>query len=409
MKYKAISRCRSCGSSLESKTILDLGTHKLPDWLPSMDDSHVPEAPLELVLCESHYCRLLQLRHSVDPDLLYREYFYASGTNETMIKALRDVVDKAVAKVDFQFGDVVVDIGSNDGTLLRCYPGDAVCIGFDPSDIAQKAAIMDDRYILVNDYFDRAGFQALGQKQARIVTACAMLYDLEKPLDFLSDVYDILEDDGVFVAQVAYLPLMLLQNDFMNVGHEHLEYYSLRSLEYALHLAGLTTFDAEVNNTNGGSLRIYASKDSRPASPMLIALRRWEDTLELNRTETYRKFRFRVEGIRRVLVDLVTGINQGGERVYGYAASTKGNVLLGYCGFDLWDIPAISDRNPRKWGTFTAGTRIPVISEEQARKDAPDYFLVLAWAFFDEFQKREAAWKAAGGRWILPLPEVRIE
>jgi len=397
-----VKSCRSCLAGLTD--VLSLGDQRITDWLDNPSDAGVV-APLDLMVCTNRDCRLVQLRHTVDPDLLFRHYYYRSGVNKTMRDALTDITTKAQNKVLLQPDDTVVDIGANDGTLLNTYSPGITKIGFEPALNLREDAEKGGN-IVVSDFFSRASYPDQAGK-ARIVTAIAMFYDLQNPHRFVQDVADILADDGVFVIQLSYLPLMIFQNAFDNICHEHLTYYSLRSLDLIMSQHGLQIFDAEINDINGGSIRVFIGRGRSP-SPMLVALRQWEQTVELETAKPYQAFAKRVEAIRDRLVDIVGNASSQGKKVYGYAASTKGNVILQYCGFGPEQIPAISDRNPAKWGKYCAGSGIPVISEEEARKDNPDYFLVLAWAFADEFRHREEEWRKAG-KFIIPVPEVKID
>lgn len=402
MTTKAAS-CRSCDSSLEH--VLRLGDQRITGWLDHPDDAG-PVAPLDLTLCSNSECRLLQLGHTVNSDLLFRNYYYRSGMNQTMRDALADITTQAQKKVVLEPRDTVVDIGANDGTLLNTYPQGITKIGFEPALNLREDAERGGNHI-ISDYFSRQAYPEKANK-AKIITAIAMFYDLEDPHQFVSDVADILADDGVFTIQISYLPLMLFQNAFDNVCHEHLAYHSLRSLDFIVSKHGLKMFDAEINDTNAGSIRVYMGRERSP-SPMMIALRQWEDAIRLDTRRPYDEFAERVEAIRDQLVNIVGDIISEGKKVYGYAASTKGNVTLQYCGFGPEHIPAIADINRRKWGKYCAGSGIPVVSEEEAREDNPDYFLVLAWAFMDEFRRREEKWRRQGGKFIIPMPEVRIE
>ncbi len=395
--------CRSCDSSLIQ--VLRLGDQRIAGWLDHPDEAS-PVAPLDLMLCGNSECRLLQLGHTVNSDLLFRSYYYRSGMNQTMRDALADITTQAQKKVVLERRDTVVDIGANDGTLLNTYPQGITKIGFEPALNLREDAERGGNHI-ISDYFSRQAYPEKANK-AKIVTAIAMFYDLEDPHQFVSDVADILADDGVFTIQLSYLPLMLFQNAFDNVCHEHLAYHSLRSLDFIVSKHGLKMFDAEINDTNAGSIRVYMGRERSP-SPMMIALRRWEDAIRLDTRRPYDEFAERVEAIRDQLVKIVGDITSEGKKVYGYAASTKGNVTLQYCGFGPEHITAIADVNRRKWGKYCAGSGIPVVSEEEARKDNPDYFLVLAWAFMDEFRRREEKWLRQGGKFIVPMPEVRIE
>jgi NDP-4-keto-2,6-dideoxyhexose 3-C-methyltransferase len=404
--YQERTGCRSCGSSLEP--MLSLGEQALPAWLEGPDSDYLA-APLNLAICTNRDCRLLQLEHSVDPDLLWRDadYGYHSGINETMRHALANITQAVRAKVRLGPGDVVVDIGANDGTLLKTYPPGCIKIGYDPVRKFESRLRKVCDYA-INDYFSAITYPR-GEAPAKAVTAAAMFYDLDDPTSFLEDIQEIMDDDGIFVIQLSYLPLMLFQTDFLCVCHEHRTYYSLQSLEYLLARNGLRAFDASINEINGGSLRLFIDKGRRSQSFMLYALRKWEQALGLDMDKPYRDFAFRAASIRDELRQLVGDAISSGRKVYGYTASTKGSVLLQYCGFGPSEIEALVERNLEKIGRYLAGTGIPIISEKEARQDQPDYFLVLAWAFMDEFRQRERDWHDKGGRFIVPLPEVTVE
>lgn len=404
--YTARVSCRVCGTGL--KSIISLGTQALPRWLVT-PDSIYPSAPLSLAICLNPECCLVQLEHTTDANLLWRDadYGYRSGVTQTMRNALDNVVAGALQKVDMQHSDVVVDIGANDGTLLKAYGEVWETVAYEPTlKFAEEVDMVADYPI--HDYFSADAYPT-NLPPAKIITACAMFYDLENPLAFLRGVKQLLDDEGVFVMQLSYLPLMLLHNDFLNICHEHLEYYSLHSLEYALELCGLRAFDAEVNEINGGSIRLYIDKGQRSESFMLYALRRWEEALQLGTAEPYDTFNWSVARIREDLQRVVADAAGAGKTVYGYAASTKGSVLLQYCSFGPGEIGGVAERNPEKVGRFLAGSSIPIISEEEMRHALPDYLLVLAWAFMDEFRQREKEWHDHGGLFIVPLPEVSVE
>ncbi len=404
--FEVRKTCRVCEGSLTP--ILNIGMQRLTGWTKTPDEEG-PEAPLSLVRCLNPSCTLVQLEHTMDADLMWKDadYGYRSSLNPIMVDALANIVKSVQRKIDLTQGDVVIDIGSNDGTLLRNYDLKVITIGFEP---VTKLREVGSRNIhqLVPDYFS-AGAYPFPQK-AKIITAVAMFYDLEDPNQFVEDVVEILDDDGIFVIQLNYLPIIMLQNDFLCICHEHLEYFTIKSIEHLLNKHGLYAFDAEINEINGGSLRLYVAKGAkRSESFMLYVLREWEKKLNLGTDEPYDRFVEGIEGIREDLIALVQDAKDEGKIVLGYASSTKGNVLLQYCGFGPDDIKAISEKNPDKWDRYCAGSGIPVISESKAREMQPEYFLVLAWAFIDEFRRREKDWHDGGGQFILPVPEVTVE
>ncbi len=403
--------CRVCNSALDP--ILDLGEHYVSDF-PKPDEPPVNKAPLDLALCKR--CRLLQLRHTVDPNEMYRNYWYKSGTNQTMRGALADIANKAETLIHLREGDTVLDIGCNDGTLLASYrTGGITKVGIDPSNVAEHARKIADK--LVIDFFTAEVFQReMGEKRAKVITSIAMFYDLEDPNRFVSDIKRVLDLDGLWIIQMSYLPLMLKTNEFGNICHEHLEYYSLQSLEYLLNLHGFEIVDVELNDINGGSLRAYIRNRGADdadfgdatyralATDRVQGMREGEIKLGLADKPVYAEFAMRVERIKQDTVQFVKNAVAQGKKIYVYGASTKGNTVLQYFGLDHTLITAAAERNPDKWGRVTVGTNIPIVSEADARSANPDYFLILPWHFLEEFMAREHDYLYAGGRFIVPFP-----
>lgn len=405
---KRIEACRGCkGTSLEP--ILDLGELYVSDFV--CEQGKAIRAPLALVLCKA--CVLVQLSHrGVERDSLYRQYWYLSGVNPTMVAALEDIVASIERIVQLKKGDVVSDIGSNDGTLLRAYsvPG-LFRLGFEPARNLMQEGSRGGNKIVV-DYFGYWPYQRVtGGQAAKAITTIAMFYDLKDPNAFVHDLWKVLAPDGVWVNQMAYLPAMLEQNAFDNICHEHLEYYSLTSLDALLRRHGLQIFDVELNDVNGGSFRVYAKHavcGRYPVSAAVGELLQQEREMGLSGVRVYQEFAQRVENIRREVMEFIHEAVGQGKSVYLYGASTKGNTLLQYFGLDSKVITAAAERSPAKWGLRTVGTDIPIISEEQARKENPDYFLVLPWHFLDHFLEREQEYLDNGGHFIVPLPRPRV-
>ncbi len=403
-----IERCRVCGSS-DISSLYTLGDIFISDFVEQ--PSQGIKAPLEMVMCE--HCSLVQLRDSAPQELLYsRFYWYRSGVTETMRNALRDITHSIEDRMALKAGDIVLDIGSNDGTMLRTYsiPG-LIKVGVEPaSNLAEEGRKGLDTFI--NDFWTYENYKSVVQRKAKVITAIGMFYDMEDPNQFIRDAASALQEDGVFVAQLMCLKNMLDTNDVGNICHEHLEFYSLSSLEFLLEKNGFTLIDIEHNLVNGGSYRVYAGlKNGHP--PILPgAAERLKNYRNEERGMTSKKihtdFFARIEENRKKCVAFVRDAVARGKRVWVYGASTKGNTILQYYGLDHNDIEAASERSPEKWGKFTVGTGIPIVSEEEARKANPDYFLVMPYAFFDEFYRREEAWRKKGGQFILPLPEFRV-
>lgn len=417
--FKTIKKCRACGS-LELTDILSLGDLYVSDFLDSPDNSKGIRAPLELVLCnrKDNGCGLLQLRHTVSDEAMYRNYWYRSGINKTMTDELNDIAEKASKIGSLKSHDYVIDIGANDGTLLRGYQVPGInTVGFEPARNLEPYGKQGTTRIIV-DFFSYSEWEKVfGAQKAKIITAVGMFYDLDDPNAFVADMVKCLDDEGLLIIQMMYLPFFLERNAFDGVCHEHLEYYSLLSLESLLAHHGLEVCDVEMREQiNEGSVRVFIKKTGQGASLVIdneaegriLALRRKEANLKLDDKKTYDALVKRILDAKEQVVALIKQEVAKGKKVHGYAASTKGNTTLQFYGLTPDLVEAIADRNPQKWGKFTVGTLIPVLSEENSRDQKPDYYFVLAWHFLPEFIHREDVFLKHGGKFIVPMPEFRV-
>jgi C-methyltransferase C-terminal domain/Methyltransferase domain/Putative zinc binding domain len=399
--------------------VLDLGEQCIAGAFPEPGGRQPVQRsiPLELVRCDmtrdEAACGLVQLRHTVPGAILYQSYWYRSGVNRTMTRNLHGIARATEELTGLDAGDLVVDIGCNDGTLFDGYASKHVrFLGFDPSDVIRYAVAKG--YDVVHDFFTAAALrQRYPDRRAKAITSIAMFYDLEHPAEFVRDVAESLAEDGVWVLELHYLPLMLQLNAFDVIVHEHLEYYSLSVLERLFAQAGLEVVGGELNDINGGSIRLFISHAGRREAPSdaaarLQSLRVREFEMALDSPTPYEQFAHRVEQIRTELKELCESLVAEGKTIHIYGASTKGNTILQYVGLDRRLIPYAADRNPDKWGSETIRTGIPIISEEESRAMRPDYYLVLPWHFLQEFTEREHEYLSSGGRFIVPLPEVRV-
>lgn len=392
--------CRLCKSA-DLDEVFSLGEQYINDFVPREQIGKGAKAPLELMMCRR--CGLLQLRHTVSSELYTRHYWYKSGISDTMRRALRDITGQIESMIELKPGDVVLDIGANDGTMLATYSVPGIrCVGCEPADNLINELKKNTQYVM-HDFWDYQRYMELAKEwgfgKAKVITAIGMFYDLEDPNKFIADVRKALTDDGVFVAQLMCLAPMLEKNDLGNICHEHIEYYSRASLRHLFEKSGLEMFHIEENNVNGGSYRIFARHYKKGSNIDFKQKFTREDILEFAR---------RCRANRDKCVKFIKAEVAKGKKVYVYGASTKGNVILQYYGLDHTLITAASERSPDKWGRYTIGTWIPIVSEEEARMAKPDYFLVLPWAFFDEFYQREKEWRSGGGKFIVPLPEFRV-
>lgn len=402
--------------------LFSFGDVYVSDFLPPGEDPR-PESKVALTLCLEPESGSVELSETAPSDTMYRRYWYRSGTNETMRNALKDIAERARFCMRPEPGDVWVDVGANDGTLLSYVPKEMVRIGFDPArNTFMEAESKKHADEIVVDYFTYDHYQKskAGAKKAMILTSVAMFYDLEDPNAFVADVAETLDDEGLWIIQMSYLPLMLEQLAFDNICHEHLEYYSLSSLKYLLDRHHFTIVDAEMNDVNGGSFRVYVRKSCamperfatapyRDVAQMRVAqMLAYEERLKLKDPKTYTDFFARARQLKDETVAFIKSEKAKGKSVWGYGASTKGNTLLQWYGLDHTLIDAIAERLEIKYGHRTVGTNIPIVSEKEMRAMKPDYLLVLPWHFIHEFRGREADYLKSGGKFIVPCPRFEI-
>ncbi len=371
--------------------------------------------PTSLVRCDptkdEKACGLLQMSHTLPPEILYSSYWYRSGTNNTMRNHLRGIAENAMEMVG-KTNARVLDIGCNDGTLLNCYPNTYVKYGVDPSDVARE---MSSNAHIVIDVFPSEELQKeIGEERFDIITSIAMFYDLEDPIAFVQGIKRCLSPEGLWIFEVSYMPSMLTMSSFDTICHEHLEYYSLAVLEYVLKKADMKMIKVALNEINGGSIRCYATHvanfkfKKHEHLQSLAKLRREEFDMALDTDKPYAEFQEKISQVRDQLTTLLKSLKRDGKRIHVYGASTKGNTILQWCNIDNSVIDYAADRNPEKHGAFTLGTNIPIISEEESRAMNPDYYLVLPWHFKDEFLQREKDTLSKGVGMIFPLPSVEV-
>lgn len=418
MKLKSRDSCRICGSK-NLTLILNLGEQYFANYSPKSNDV-VPfneKIPLELIRCDksinSQACGLVQLKHTTPPNLMYERYFYRSGINQTMINNLNEIAKQAISKVKLNSDDIVIDIGCNDGTLLHNYKHLPVrLIGFDPAKNMIQFSKQTGATIITEFFSADVFIKNFGHKKVKIITSIAMFYDLENPNKFVEDIAKILHPDGIWILELSYLPLMLSQNAFDTIVHEHLEYYHLDVLEFLLSQFDLKVVDVQLNDINGGSFRVFVQHKNKSIDneslKHITELREKEKNLNLDTNQPFDAFIKRINAEKDKIVTFINNEVYAGKIVHGYGASTKGNTLLQFYNLDKKLIPFIADRNPDKWGRRTIGTDIPIISEEESHSKNPDYFLILPWHFIKEFKEREKVYLKNGGKLIVPLPQFII-
>jgi len=415
MHIKKRNTCRVCGSSALKK-VIDLGPQYLQGSFvkPGKEMPSTRRIPCTIVRCnpeaDEDACGLLQMEHSVPPEILYAAYWYRSGTNNTMRSHLKTIVESIVSITTLKKASVL-DIGCNDGTLLSFYPSSYNKYGCDPSDVAREVK----NAVVVQDIFPSAQLdQILANKKLDVVTSIAMFYDLESPVDFVKNVKSLLSEKGIWVVEMSYMPEMLRLDSYDTICHEHLEYYSLAILEKICSVAGMKIFRIEFNPINGGSIRCYAthkennSHDNLHDIKLINETRQKEFDLELDTDKPYLAFQQRILKLKNELHELLARLKKEGNRIHIYGASTKGNTILQWCNIDHDIIDYAAERNPDKFGATTLGTSIPIISEEESRSMNPDYYLVLPWHFRDEFLEREKMSLEKGTGFIFPLPKIEV-
>ena len=409
--YKEISRCRVCKSS-NLENVLSLGQQYLTGVFPASKDTAVSYGPVDLVWCNT--CMLVQLMQSYSLDEMYGDnYGYNSSLNQSMVNHLQSKVVNLLKKVNLLPNDIILDIGSNDATSLKCYPSSLRRIGIDPTGNKFRKYYPAD-ISLVPDFFSADNFRKIFPvEKAKIVTSIAMFYDLEDPLQFTADIEEVLADDGIWHFEQSYLPAMLRSNSYDTICQEHIEYYSLITVKNLLDRNNLQIIDVEMNNINGGSFAITAVKKNSTFKPN-VGVINWmleeEERMGLHTIKPYLQFSDRMQEHRKSLISLLDKLKKEGKEIIGYGASTKGNVLLQYCNIGTQYLTSIAEVNELKFGSYTPGTLIPIIPEEEAMKMQPDYFLVLPWHFRNNIlnSKNAKEFRAAGGKFIFPFPYIEI-
>lgn len=406
-----LTNCRICGNE-QLELVLDLGEQMLTGVFPKSRGEAVTTGPLQLVKCtgSDDCCGLLQLAHSYDLGEMYGDnYGYRSGLNASMVAHLQRKVARIRTLVDLAPGDLIIDIGSNDSTTLRAYDQpDLNLVGVDPTG-AKFRAFYPEHVALIADFFSAALVkERFPGAQAKVVTSFSMFYDLPQPLEFMRQVHEVLADDGIWVFEQSYMPLMLKTNSYDTVCHEHLEFYALRQVQWMAERVGFTILDVEFNDINGGSFSVTVAKarGNGMINPSVRRILDDEDAMGLHTLLPYREFADRVAASRKTLLAFISEAKAAGKRVGALGASTKGNVLLQYCGLTPDDIEAVGEVNAEKFGAMTPGTFIPIVSENELLASNPDYLIVLPWHFRKFFETAPAfdAYKL-----VYPLPELEVD
>lgn len=401
------------------KELFTLGKLYVSDFIKNEEAPRGERTELKLMLTDDGNVRL---EKSAPLDTMYGKYWYRSGTNNSMKQELKNIVDSILKVKQLKENDIWLDIACNDGTLFTFLPKEIIKIGIDPVDDSFKKESEKYADIIVQDYFTVQAFRSTkyGHLKAKVITSIAMFYDLEDPSSFIKDVYEVLDDDGLWALQLSYTPLMLEQLAFDNICHEHIYYYSLFNLKNLFSKNGFQIVDCQLNDTNGGSFRVYAMKQGANVKTFatqphrdvckfrVSSLLSYEDALHLDSISTWKYFYDNINKLKEQTVSFIKDEKSKGKKIWGYGASTKGNTLLQYFGLDYTLIDGIAERSVYKFGLKTVGTNIPIYSEDEMRKAKPDYLLVLPWHFINEFCTREMDFLSGGGKFIVPCPKFEI-
>ena len=410
-----IQSCRVCGNDT-FQPVVDLGYQHFQGCFKKDGHAAPParKTPNRLVRCDTEHndgCGLVQTAHSIDTDLLYLNYWYQSGISDTMKKHLRDITIEARSMIPATSGITkVLDIASNDNTLLRCYEGDRFTrIGIDPSDIAAKQTDKDIH--VINDTFPSAQLDEMWNvsNTASIITSIACFYDVDDPVKFAMNVGKHLKKDGIWIFEVAYLKSMIDNLSYDSIVNEHVIHYHLYPILRLLDMAGLKLVRARKTGTNGGSVMCYVTHqgcshyDNKEWRAEITDLKVDEFNASLDTNDIYDDFANRIDQHTSQLKDLIKDINLRGKTIHVYGSSTKLNTLLECCGLTGSDIPYAAERSEEKFGAETM-SGIKIISEEESRAMKPDYYLVGPYHFKKEILEREAEAIYQGMKFIFPLP-----
>ena len=398
-KTKKVNYCLLCKNK-KIKKVFSLGNLYVSNFVNKNQINKGIKSPLTLMYCSN--CTLLQLSHIAPQEIMYKRfYWYRSGVTKIMRRALKDIYYSSLKYIKLKKNDVVLDIGANDGTLLKYFGKNIKTIGCEPANNLIGKLKKNCDFVL-NDFWSYKKLNNLVNKnklnKPKIITAIGMFYDLEDPNKFIRDSVLALDDKGIFIAQLMCLKSMIEKNDIGNICHEHIEFYTLKSLKYLFENNGLEIFKIEENDINGGSYRIFCRKYNKGS----IRLPK-ENVLT-----SVKKFVKRANRNKRITMNFIKKQIKKEKKIFLYGASTKGNTILQYYKLNNKIIPFAAERSPEKWKKYTVGTGIKIISEKEARKLKPDYFFVTPWGFIKEFIKREHSWLKKGGKFIVPFPKFKL-
>jgi len=403
-----IKKCRSCQSKRLLKAF-NIGSQKFTGLFPSNKNIKVDKGSLEMVFCTN--CKLLQLKNSFNPLKMYgNNYGYMSSLNASMIEHLKKKSENVQKLIKLKPKDIICDIGSNDGTFLSFFSKKFTLLGIDPT-IKKLFKFYRKDIIKIPNFFSKKLIINKINKKIKIITTISMFYDLENPVDFAKEIYDVLDDNGIWHLEQSYMPMMIKNNSYDTICHEHLEYYSLKSIKYIFDKVGFKIIDLEFNDINGGSFSITVAKKKSKhveVSQLIKWLIKKEDLFKYNEISTFKTFYKNIIKHKKIFRDLLLSLKKNKKKIIGYGASTKGNVILQFCKIDANLLSNICDVNKFKHEKYTPGSKIKIISEEKAKRLKPDYFIVFPWHFKNFILNKEKKFIKSVTKFIFPLPEIEI-
>ena len=409
MNYSIIKKCRCCNNK-NLKRFINFGKMHLSTEFPSVNKKQSNKIPMDVIICKS--CKLIQLRHNYDLKKLYDEnYGYKSGVNKTMNNHLKGITKDVEKIVKFEKNDLVLDIASNDGTLLRKYKNkNIIRFGIDPT-IEKFKSEYPKNYLKYSGFFSKNVFEKKTKKKAKVITSIAVFYDLPNPNNFVKDISKILHDNGIWVIEQSYFPKLFFNNAYDSLCHEHLTYFTYYQLNLILKNNNLRVFDMKLNEMNGGSIRFFIAKENskfKNRKKNINKIYNIEKKYFLNFNKNLRNFKKNISNSKKELQIFIKEVKREDKIIHLYGASTKGNIILQFCNINNKQIGFAADRNEEKWGRETPGSKIPIISEKSSRFKKPNYYLVMPWHFKKEIQKRELKFLKEGGKLVFPLPKLNI-
>lgn len=408
MMFHLVRQCRSCGSR-ELAPVLDLGLQPLANAYRKPDDtSEEARYPLALVRCRG--CSLVQLTGTVPPKLMFDTYHYFSSYSTTMVDSMRLLAGRLTQQLGLTTDDLVVEVASNDGYLLRHYAELGVpVLGVEPAKNVAAVARENGVPTLVEYFTQALGSELAGSgRAASVIHANNVMAHVPEINDFVAGLATALRPDGVAVVETPYLVRFVDDREFDTVYHEHVFYYSLTAMTPLVERHGLTVADVEQIQVHGGSLRLFLQHAGHTSSSRVEELLQSEQDRGVMTDQYYTGFAERVEALKTEVTDLIRRLRAKGSTIAAYGAAAKGTVLLNHFGLDYRSIDFVADRSVHKQGLLMPGVAIPVLAAEELERRRPDYTLLLAWNFADEILSQQERYRAAGGRFIVPVPAISL-